>query len=258
MAKDPAVLFYTSDFLTGTLTMDNEQVGKYIRLLCLQHQKGRLSEKDMMNICRTYDEDIFSKFIKDQSGKYFNERMEIEAIKRRNYSESRKKNKMKKLNNEDMFNISSTYDEHMENEDVNENKDIGFKEGGTGETKIIISSQETELEPIENRKSKFGGPDYKSVENVFVAKNRPKEEAAIFWNEYESKEWCVHNKEGTGKRKITHNWRYKAENWICGAILEESEKKKNGKSKQQTGASDEFLAKLCTDRAIREQREKQT
>ena len=46
MSKDPAVLFYTSDFLSGTFTMTNEQVGKYIRLLCLQHQKGRLTEKD--------------------------------------------------------------------------------------------------------------------------------------------------------------------------------------------------------------------
>ena len=62
MAKDPAVLFYTSDFLTGTLTMSDEQVGKYIRLLCLQHQKGKLSKKDMLNICKSYDEDVFSKF----------------------------------------------------------------------------------------------------------------------------------------------------------------------------------------------------
>ena len=49
MAKDPAVLFYTSDFLSGTFTMTNEQVGMYIRLLCLQHQKGKLSEKDMLS-----------------------------------------------------------------------------------------------------------------------------------------------------------------------------------------------------------------
>jgi hypothetical protein len=55
MSKDPAILFYTSDFLTGTFTMTDEQVGKYIRLLCLQHQKGSLTEKDMLKICKTYD-----------------------------------------------------------------------------------------------------------------------------------------------------------------------------------------------------------
>ncbi len=29
-----------------SFTMDNEQVGKYIRLLCLQHQKGKSTEAD--------------------------------------------------------------------------------------------------------------------------------------------------------------------------------------------------------------------
>ena len=61
MAKDPAVLFYTSDFISGTLTMTDEQRGRYILLLCLQHQKGYLTEKDMLNICKTYDEDIWVK-----------------------------------------------------------------------------------------------------------------------------------------------------------------------------------------------------
>jgi hypothetical protein len=56
MAKDPAVLFYTQDFLVGTLTMTNEQVGKYIRLLCLQHQKGKLTLVDLKT--KLNDEDI--------------------------------------------------------------------------------------------------------------------------------------------------------------------------------------------------------
>ena len=79
MAKDPAVLFYTSDFLSGTYTMSDEQVGKYIRLLCLQHQKGRLSEKDMLNICKTYDVEIWSKFRKEKE-EYFNQKMEDETL----------------------------------------------------------------------------------------------------------------------------------------------------------------------------------
>ncbi len=81
MAKDPAVLFYTSDFLSGTFTMDNEQVGKYIRLLCLQHQKGKLSEKDMLSICKAYDSEIWDKF-KFDDGLYYNDRMYNETIRR--------------------------------------------------------------------------------------------------------------------------------------------------------------------------------
>lgn len=119
MAKDPAVLFYTNDFLSGTFTMTDEQVGKYIRLLCIQHQKGYLTEKDMLNICKTYDEDVYSKFVKENS-KYYNERMRSEADKRRKYSESRRNNR--KTIKDD--NICKTYVQHMENEDENINEDI--------------------------------------------------------------------------------------------------------------------------------------
>jgi uncharacterized protein YdaU (DUF1376 family) len=49
MAKDPAFLFYPSDFLTGTMFMNNEQIGIYIRLLCSQHQHGGVIDKISFN-----------------------------------------------------------------------------------------------------------------------------------------------------------------------------------------------------------------
>jgi hypothetical protein len=115
MSKDPAFLFYSSDFLTGTALMSDEQIGKYIKLLCYQHQMGHLSERDMLKICKTYDEDIFSKFEKDENGLYFNARLHQEVEKRKAYSESRRQNRTKK----DMNNISNSYVQHMENENVN-------------------------------------------------------------------------------------------------------------------------------------------
>lgn len=111
MAKDPAVLFYTADFLTATMTWSNEQVGKYIRLLCLQHQQSRLSEQDMLNICSTHDERIFSKFKKDKNG-YFNERLEREIVRRKNYSKSRSENR------KGSGKICKTYDPHMVTEAI--------------------------------------------------------------------------------------------------------------------------------------------
>lgn len=126
--KDPAFLFYSSDFLSGTMLMTDEEIGQYIKLLCLQHQKGHLKEKDMLNICKTYNEDIFSKFIKDKEGNYYNERLEYEANKRKAYSESRRNNRKKKEetkpHEEDMKNICNSYEEHMENENININKNI--------------------------------------------------------------------------------------------------------------------------------------
>lgn len=113
MSKDPAFLFYSSDFITATMLMTNEQVGKYIRLMCLQHQSGHLREKDMLNICGSYDEDIFRKFVKDDQGFYYDEQLEQEIDRRKKYSESRRLNRS---NKQDMTNISKTYDQHMETE----------------------------------------------------------------------------------------------------------------------------------------------
>ena len=128
MAKDPAVLFYTSDFLSGTFTMDNEQVGKYIRLLCLQHQKGKLSEKDMLSICKAYDNEIWDKF-KVEDGLYYNERMFNETIRRQKFSESRRNN----AKSPKKESTSEAYAQHMETETenrtitINENINIDFE-----------------------------------------------------------------------------------------------------------------------------------
>jgi hypothetical protein len=124
MAKDPAVLFYTSDFLSGTFTMTNEQVGKYIRLLCLQHQKGKLSEKDMLSICSAYDVDIWDKF-KIEDGAFINERMYNEAIRRQKFSESRRNNAKSPKNDS----TSKAYAMHMETvtETINETINIDFE-----------------------------------------------------------------------------------------------------------------------------------
>lgn len=123
MAKDPAVLFYTSDFLTGTILLSNEQKGMYITLLCLQHQKGLLSEKDMLSVCKTYDEDVFNKFIKTEDG-YYNERMKIEHEKRSNFCKSRRDSVLKGIANKGTKHKKSvrlTYAKRMEDENVNKN-----------------------------------------------------------------------------------------------------------------------------------------
>jgi putative cell wall-binding protein len=119
MAKDPAVLFYTQDFLVGTLTMTNEQVGKYIRLLCLQHQKGKLTLKDLKQYINEEDIEVAEKFIKDDDGFYYNIKLKNETERRKNYSESRRNNRMK--------NISKSYDKHMETVTVTETGTVNLE-----------------------------------------------------------------------------------------------------------------------------------
>ena len=139
MAKDPAVLFYTSDFLIGVSDMPFLDRGYYITLLCLQHQKGHLSEE---TICFSLGLSsvsqiprVMEKFDRDENGLYFQQRMELETQKRASFSESRRMNGLKggrpplKQTKEKNHMVSGRLavakptDNHMGNENENENRD---------------------------------------------------------------------------------------------------------------------------------------
>lgn len=92
MAKDPAFLFYSADFLNGVADLTMEERGQYITLLCLQHQKGPLSEKTIRLNLGSVSVDVISKFEKDEDGNYFNERLGDEIEKRVKFTESRRNN----------------------------------------------------------------------------------------------------------------------------------------------------------------------
>lgn len=79
--KDPAFLFYPSDFLTGTMFLNNEQIGIYIRLLCSQHQHGGLIDTISFDSLVGNNQLLKSKFIETKDG-YYNERLAIEMNKR--------------------------------------------------------------------------------------------------------------------------------------------------------------------------------
>lgn len=92
MAKSPAVLFYTSDFLSGVADLTMEERGQYITLLCIQHQKGDLSEKTICLSVGSASADVMAKFVRLESGLYRNQRMHDEIEKRHNFEESRRIN----------------------------------------------------------------------------------------------------------------------------------------------------------------------
>jgi len=144
MAKDPAVLFYTQDFLVGTMTMSYEQKGKYITLLCLQHQKGKLTLKDLQSILNEEDVDVAEKFIKESDGFYYNQKLKFESERRKNYSESRRKNLMNKHKNSHMVN------------DIN-----SHLETGTGTETVTGNKTEIEIENETSITSKYSTEDNK-------------------------------------------------------------------------------------------------
>ena len=133
--KDPAVLFYTADFLADTTLWSYEELGRYIKLLCIQHLQGGISQDDFEVVADHYSR-VISKFDLHDDGKYRNKRMKEESEKRQLFSESRRANRQGKSTNENhmkdtsitsdhhMKNICRTSVKHMENENVNDNENI--------------------------------------------------------------------------------------------------------------------------------------
>ena len=203
--------------------MTDEEVGKYIRLLCLQHQKGHLKEKDLLNICQQKNEEIFSKFIQDENGNYYNQRLEIEINKRKAYSESRRNNRKKKEeeNNtsktyeKDMLNICNSYVEHMENENENININEIVNRNNRDNRGMGEEEKEERWNGIEPKKSKiFCKPTVDEIKS-YCLERKNGVDAQHFYDFYESKGWMV------GKNKMK-DWKACVRTWernnnVCGA-----------------------------------------
>lgn len=96
--KDPAVLFYTSDFLAGASLMTMKERGQYITLLCLQRERGHMTAAEMQRAVGKLSDEVRSKFVEDGDGKLYNERMEQEIEKRKAHSQRQRENVLKRWN----------------------------------------------------------------------------------------------------------------------------------------------------------------
>lgn len=131
MSKDPAFLFYSSDFLTGVADLNMEERGQFITMLCLQHQKGHITEKMMRLQCGGIpSDDVLAKFDKNDNGDLVNKRIELEREKRKQHSLRQSANakarwdKVKDKNNSDQYATAyaTAYAKTMPLENENENE----------------------------------------------------------------------------------------------------------------------------------------
>lgn len=137
MAKDPAFLFYPNDWLGGTLGMTFEEKGAYIELLMLQFNRGHMTTHMIGQVVGQLWDKLKDKFIQDEQGLWYNERLQEEKIKRQNFTKSRNNNRsgnnQHKKNKEESNSYDRSYDQHMtthmENENENENRN-NIKRGG--------------------------------------------------------------------------------------------------------------------------------
>ena len=164
MGKDPAVLFYTSDFLSSTQGLTLEEIGMLIKLLCMQHQTGHLTKKTIKIAVGEVSQDVLSFFKEDESGLLYNERMDFEKEKRRAFSESRRKNGEKAKGKKKSICKASA--SHMENENVNVNENVNKNENGAED----------------ENKNKYG-----TFENVLLTEKEHKKLKEKYPHTYENK-----------------------------------------------------------------------
>lgn len=140
--KDPAVLLYTSNFLSGTSHLKDDELGFYTRLLAHQQQKFSLSMDFIKRTCKGNFEKkwnaIKDKFRTDADGFYYNVRMRKEIEKRNKLSLSQSAKAYKKWEQDQCRGISpgtsrgiDSADAFLENENVNEDQKV-LKKGKEG------------------------------------------------------------------------------------------------------------------------------
>jgi uncharacterized protein YdaU (DUF1376 family) len=205
MGKDPAILFYTSDFLNGVAELTMEERGQYITLLCHQHQHGRINTK-RVGLFLGYDWDslgfeLKSKFIIDDDGYAYNERMLKESEKRANFIEKQRINgSMGGRPKKQQDNKKPKQNPNV-NPNVNPNKTLSYIEN---ENIIKDNSIIKEEGVIGGEENKFIPPTIEQVKKYFDEKGYTERTAEQFYNYYDATDWI--NKDG----KPVANWKMTA------------------------------------------------
>lgn len=95
MGKDPAVSWVFNDWQGGTMTLSRFLKGCYMDLLTAQFNNGHLSLDEIKTVLGSdfgSSWPTLQKKFKVVDGLYFNERLEMEIVKRKSYNKSRRQN----------------------------------------------------------------------------------------------------------------------------------------------------------------------
>lgn len=122
MSKDPSFLFYVNDFLSGTIFMSNEDIGIYVKLLCVQHQHGGIIKKNDFDAFVGDHGLVRDKFIETEDG-FINAKMAKVMEERARKSENMSLNASKRW--EEYKQLQSNCKAIAKQpKDVNVNKDV--------------------------------------------------------------------------------------------------------------------------------------
>jgi len=197
--NSPAFQFYPKDFLTDEIVvcMSNEQVGVYIRMLCMDWLNHGLPADDA-TLCRVFQCDeqtlnICLTTFAENDGRVFNRRLDKERTKQQKRrakmskagKASGKARRMKSLQHEQAFSERSPH--------VEQN---GNSSSSSSTTTAVDKKTSTK---------KFVKPTLEQVAEYCKERNN-KINSIVFWNFYETKGWVV------GKSPMK-NWKSAIVQW---------------------------------------------
>jgi hypothetical protein len=142
MAKDPAFLFYPGDYLRDTQCLSESVQVAYDRIMCEHMRNICITQKQLKFFTKRLTPDEVEELLcvlTAVEGGYQITWVAESINKRKDYSDSRRTNRAGK-NKKDIINISKSYDEHMENENINEAKsEFVLKKGEKLEFELNLS-----------------------------------------------------------------------------------------------------------------------
>jgi hypothetical protein len=184
--KDPAILWYWNDWNGGTCTFTRHLKGCYIDLLAAQFNSGPLSLEEIKTVLGTDFAawgSLTKKFKKTENGLFFNERMEAEKAKRKEFSDKQKARVLKRWNKSGSDSGNTTVLPKIENENEIRNE---FKEKGVkGEKQKKPKKPKLLFEiiyPFESEQFMIAWDlwtKYKSEQHNFRFKSNISEQAAL-------------------------------------------------------------------------------
>lgn len=156
MGKDFAFMFYPGDYLRDTQCLSENVQVAYDRIMCEHMRNICITQQQLKFFTKKLTEDELDelKMVLTQIDGGYQIHWVAESInKRKAYSESRSENRRGKKH-DDINDTSSSYDEHMEDEDINkdisiikkENKKIPSEEDFLNHCKTVLSIKYSEYE----------------------------------------------------------------------------------------------------------------
>ena len=193
MAQDPAFLFYPGDYLRDTQCLSEKSQVAYDRIMCEHMRNICISQQQLIFFTKRLTDDEKSELmflLTEIDGGFQITWVADSILKRRNYSDSRRKNRISKPKN-----ISSTYDSHMENENENEKvivvKNAKFLPPTVDQIIDYCNERQNNVDPVK-------WIDFYSSKGWMIGKNKMKDwKAAVrTWEKNNSNQ-----SNGTGNQK---------------------------------------------------------